>query len=174
LPVEEKDSGERRSSAPDRDAAVLARTLTTNHAFDREGKSWPLLAVFPQRESNLTSSVPCVQDIFTIRPIAIKYRNGVAASEVFRGSRRGAALRACCAPTSRGAACAFPPIQDLEEEVGFKLLERLPRGVKLSAAGTLFLEDARPILQEVNEAAARGVSDSSHASVVRPTLVRVH
>ena len=26
-------------------------------------------------------------------------------------------------------------IQDLEEEVGFKLFERLPRGVKLSVAG---------------------------------------
>jgi DNA-binding transcriptional LysR family regulator len=46
-------------------------------------------------------------------------------------------------------------IQDLEEEVGFKLFERLPRGVKLSAAGQLFLADARRILQEVNEAAAR-------------------
>ena len=46
-------------------------------------------------------------------------------------------------------------IQDLEKEVGFKLLERLPRGVKLSAAGKLFLDDARRILQEVNEAAAR-------------------
>src|ERR1700732_2985350 len=46
-------------------------------------------------------------------------------------------------------------IQDVEEEVGFELLERLPRGVKLSAAGKLFLEDARRILREVNEAAAR-------------------
>jgi DNA-binding transcriptional LysR family regulator len=46
-------------------------------------------------------------------------------------------------------------IQDLEEEVGFKLFDRLPRGVKLSAAGRLFLEDARRILQAVNEATAR-------------------
>src|SRR5579862_4977686 len=46
-------------------------------------------------------------------------------------------------------------IQDLEEELGFKLFERLPRGVKLSAAGLLFLGDARRILQEVTEAAAR-------------------
>jgi DNA-binding transcriptional LysR family regulator len=46
-------------------------------------------------------------------------------------------------------------IQDLEEEVGFKLFERLPRGVRLSAAGKLFLEDARRILQEINQAAAR-------------------
>ena len=46
-------------------------------------------------------------------------------------------------------------IQDLEKEVGFKLFERLPRGVKLSPAGKLFLKDARRILQDVNEAAAR-------------------
>jgi DNA-binding transcriptional LysR family regulator len=47
-------------------------------------------------------------------------------------------------------------IQDLEAELGFKLFDRLPRGVKLSAAGKLFLEDARRILQQVNEAAQRG------------------
>jgi DNA-binding transcriptional LysR family regulator len=46
-------------------------------------------------------------------------------------------------------------IQDLAEEVGFKLFERLPRAGKLSLAGMLFLEDARRILQEVSEAAAR-------------------
>src|SRR2546428_10071805 len=46
-------------------------------------------------------------------------------------------------------------IQDLEEEIGFKLFDRLPRGVKISAAGKSFLVDARRILQEVNEAAAR-------------------
>ncbi len=46
-------------------------------------------------------------------------------------------------------------IQDLEEEVGFKLFDRLPRGVKLSSAGKLFLDDARRILQEVSEAGAR-------------------
>jgi len=46
-------------------------------------------------------------------------------------------------------------IQDLEKELGFKLFERLPRGVKLSVAGKLFLEDARRILQEISEAAVR-------------------
>src|SRR6266481_6692241 len=44
-------------------------------------------------------------------------------------------------------------IQDLEGEIGFKLFDRLPRGVKISAAGKYFLEDARGILQQVNEAA---------------------
>src|SRR6478672_1862884 len=46
-------------------------------------------------------------------------------------------------------------IHDLEEELGFKLFDRLPRGVKISAAGKLFLEDARRILQQVNEETAR-------------------
>jgi len=46
-------------------------------------------------------------------------------------------------------------IQDLEEEIGFKLFDRLPRGVKISAAGKCFMEDARRILQQVNEATAR-------------------
>lgn len=43
-------------------------------------------------------------------------------------------------------------IQDLEEEVGFKLFERLSRGVKLSIAGRLFLEEARRILRQVDDA----------------------
>lgn len=46
-------------------------------------------------------------------------------------------------------------IQDLEREIGFPLFDRLPRGVKLSAAGKLFLEDARRILAEVHEATRR-------------------
>src|SRR6201984_3686455 len=59
-------------------------------------------------------------------------------------------------------------IQDLEEEVGFKLFERLPRGVKLSAAGKLFLEDSRRVLHEVNEAAARaGRIARGHSGTLR-------
>jgi len=46
-------------------------------------------------------------------------------------------------------------IQDLEREIGFQLFDRLPRGVRLSAAGKVFLEDCRRILQEVDEAAVR-------------------
>ena len=46
-------------------------------------------------------------------------------------------------------------IQDMEKEIGFRLFERLPRGVKLSPAGKLFLEDARRILGEVQEATRR-------------------
>jgi len=46
-------------------------------------------------------------------------------------------------------------IKDLENEIGFKLFDRMPRGVRLSAAGELFMADARRILQEVGEATAR-------------------
>jgi len=46
-------------------------------------------------------------------------------------------------------------IQDLEKEMGFVLLDRLPRGVRLNAAGKLFLADVRRILQDVDEAKLR-------------------
>ena len=46
-------------------------------------------------------------------------------------------------------------IQDLEKEMGFVLFDRLPRGVRLNAAGKLFLSDARRILQDVDEAKLR-------------------
>jgi len=46
-------------------------------------------------------------------------------------------------------------IQDLERELGFALFDRLPRGVRLNAAGKLFLTDARRILQDVDEAKIR-------------------
>jgi DNA-binding transcriptional LysR family regulator len=43
-------------------------------------------------------------------------------------------------------------IQSLEQELGFTLFERLPRGVRISAAGKVFLQDARIILNELNDA----------------------
>jgi len=46
-------------------------------------------------------------------------------------------------------------IQDLEREIGFQLFDRLPRGVRLSAAGKAFLEDARLVLQQVSDATVR-------------------
>src|ERR1700751_2694021 len=46
-------------------------------------------------------------------------------------------------------------IRDLEKELGFQLFDRLPRGVKLSAAGKLFLSDAQRILEGVEGAKLR-------------------
>src|SRR4029077_12951008 len=64
---------------------------------------------FSDCEANLIESCSDVQDIFTIGPIAIKYRNGVAASEIFRGGRRGPTLRPRGAQAPRGSARAVPP-----------------------------------------------------------------
>ena len=58
-------------------------------------------------------------------------------------------------PNLRSSFALSRQIQDLEQEIGFRLFDRLPRGVKMSEAGNLFLNDARRILQEVNDAAAR-------------------
>jgi DNA-binding transcriptional LysR family regulator len=46
-------------------------------------------------------------------------------------------------------------IQGLEKELGFTLFDRLPRGVRLSAAGKMYLSDARRILLEVEQAKLR-------------------
>jgi DNA-binding transcriptional LysR family regulator len=46
-------------------------------------------------------------------------------------------------------------IRDLEKEMGFALFDRLPRGVRLNAAGRSFLADARHILQDIQEAKMR-------------------
>src|SRR5260370_15924342 len=67
-----------------------------------------VVAAVHVRGITLKLSHSYVQDIFTIRPIAIKYRYGVAAPEIFRGGRRGAALRACIAQIASGSAGAFP------------------------------------------------------------------
>jgi DNA-binding transcriptional LysR family regulator len=55
-------------------------------------------------------------------------------------------------------------IQNLEEELGFSLFDRLPRGVKISAAGKQFLEEARRILQQVSDATTRARSVASGKS----------
>ena len=60
-------------------------------------------------------------------------------------------------------------IQDLEEEIGFELFKRLPRGVELSTAGKLFLEDARRILDDVKEAVGR----AGHVALGRSGTLRI-
>lgn len=96
-----------------------------------------------------------VQDFVVISPIPdghsmelrhLRYLVGVGEEQHFgRASKR---LGVAQPALSR-------QIQDLENELGFKLFDRLPRGVRLNAAGQLFLTDARRILQEVEEAKRR-------------------
>ena len=59
-------------------------------------------------------------------------------------------------------------IRSLEDEIGFRLFDRLPRGVKISAAGKSYLEDVRHILQQVDEAQTRaGRVASGQAGTLR-------
>jgi DNA-binding transcriptional LysR family regulator len=76
----------------------------------------------------------------------LRYFVGVAEEQHF--GRAAERLRVAQPSLSR-------QIQDLESEMGFRLFDRLPRGVRLSAAGKLFLSDARRILQDVDEAKRR-------------------
>jgi DNA-binding transcriptional LysR family regulator len=46
-------------------------------------------------------------------------------------------------------------IKDLEAELGVELFERLPRGVRLSAAGQVFLQDVEDILAQVDRSVDR-------------------
>ena len=63
-------------------------------------------------------------------------------------------------------------IQDLEKEISFRLFDRLPRGVRLNAAGKLFLNDARRILQDVQDAGLRaGRVASGKAGTLRMGFV---
>lgn len=76
----------------------------------------------------------------------LRYFVGVGEEEHF--GRAANRLHVAQPPLSR-------QIQDLERELGFPLFDRLPRGVRLTAAGKLFLNDARRILQDVDEAKRR-------------------
>jgi DNA-binding transcriptional LysR family regulator len=82
-----------------------------------------------------------------------------------------------------------PPLSQqlkaLESQLGTRLLERLPRGVELTAAGVAFLDDARAVLDSVGAAAARatrvgagieghltiGLASSASTHEVVPSLI---
>jgi hypothetical protein len=108
--------------------------------------SWPRVCDNPDRY---------VQDFVCIRSIPGRYqmelrhlRYFLAVGEEQHFGRAAARLHLAQPALSR-------QIQDLEREVGFLLFERLPRGVRLSEAGRVFLSDARRILQDVDDAKRR-------------------
>jgi len=76
----------------------------------------------------------------------LRYFVGVAEEQHF--GRAAARLHVAQPALSR-------QVQDLEGEMGFLLFDRLPRGVRLSAAGNVFVSDARRILQDVDDAKRR-------------------
>src|ERR1700761_1528028 len=58
-------------------------------------------------------------------------------------------------------------IRDLEDELGFLLLERSAKSVRLTAAGRVFLAEARAVLQRADEAvlAARAVATGKRGEI---------
>jgi DNA-binding transcriptional LysR family regulator len=58
-------------------------------------------------------------------------------------------------------------VRDLEEELGFPLLERSAKSVRLTEAGRMFLNEARAVLQRADEAvkAARTIADGGAAEL---------
>jgi DNA-binding transcriptional LysR family regulator len=79
-------------------------------------------------------------------------------------------------------------IRALEQELGFELFRRHPKGADLTAGGTVFLQEARAILAGVDAAAQRaaraadgsegtlsiGVTSSSVAHPVLPDILRAY
>lgn len=57
-------------------------------------------------------------------------------------------------------------IRNLEEEIGYPLLNRTRRKVELTEAGVIFLDDAREILHKVEEAVQRAGKAASQAREV--------
>lgn len=83
------------------------------------------------------------------RPVELRHlRYFVAVAEEGSVTRAAARLHIQQPPLSQ-------QLQALEETLGMRLLERLPRGVALTAAGAAFLEDARSILAQVENARSR-------------------
>ncbi len=69
----------------------------------------------------------------------------VAVSEAGHVGRAAETLRVAQPAVSR-------QIRNLEDELGVRLFERTPRGMKLSPKGQVFLEHARAILDRVADA----------------------
>src|SRR5438309_11671747 len=93
-----------------------------------------------------------VQDFVRIHPIPGRYRMELRHLRYFVGVGEEQHFGRAAERLHIAQPALSRQIQDLEKEIGVPLFERLPRGVRLSAAGRLFLEDSRRILAEVQEA----------------------
>src|SRR5260370_9227036 len=141
----------------DRNHSLTFSPLRSRPLFSSRFDFCSLLAVFHVRGSNLTEIFQYVQDIFTIRPIAIKYQNGIAASEIFRCDRRGAALRARFAEAARGSACAFPPDSGFGEGTRLQPIRAPPARCEI--------ECSRQTIPERNAPFSSGANRSGWASL---------
>src|SRR3954468_3110630 len=92
-----------------------------------------------------------------ILPLGVELRHlryFVAAAEAENLSR--AALKLHVSQPALGR-----QIRDLEDEIGFSLLERTAKSVRLTDAGRAFLDNARALLQNADEAVTKARADAS-------------
>src|ERR1041384_3287725 len=54
-------------------------------------------------------------------------------------------------------------IRDLEDEIGFQLFERTAKSIKLTAAGKVFLREARALLQRADDAVGKACAIAGEA-----------
>ncbi len=95
----------------------------------------------------------------------LRYFSAVAREEHF--GRASATLRVAQPALTR-------QIRDLEAELGVELFDRLPRGVRLSSAGRVFLADAEEILAQAERAADRARKlGSGHLGTIRLGLSEI-
>jgi DNA-binding transcriptional LysR family regulator len=73
----------------------------------------------------------------------------VAVAETENVSRAALKLRLSQPALSR-------QIRDLEDEIGFRLFERTAKSVRLTDAGRAFVDEARAILKQADEAVLKG------------------
>lgn len=95
----------------------------------------------------------------------LRYFRAIGREEHF--GRAAAALRVAQPALTR-------QIRDLETELGVELFERLPRGVRLSGAGRVFLEEVEEILKQVDRAVDRARRmGSGHLGTIRVGLSEI-
>src|ERR1700755_2576624 len=93
-------------------------------------------------------ALPCFLGIMASAMELRHLRYFFAVAEALNFTKAAAQLRIAQPALSR-------QVQDLEDEIGVDLLRRSPRGVMLTAAGKLFLEEARDVLKRCDESVER-------------------
>src|SRR6476660_5759417 len=119
----------------------------------RAPRSWERLCFLPQHN----------EQAYCFSAVELRHlRYFVAVAEIENVSRAALKLHVSQPALSR-------QIRDLEDELGFSLLERTAKSVRLTDAGRAFLDNARALLQNAEEAVTKARAIAS----AEPTELKV-